>query len=173
MAGTDSFASRCKRAWRHWKTGAAAGRRAFPEPTLKAIEAAIGDGETRHRAEVRLIVEAALDMDAVFRDVGSRQRAIALFAEHGIWDTEENCGVLIYVNLAEHQVEIVADRNIGRRVGAAEWQAICAVMTGGFANGDFHASTLAAIAALNTLLSQHFPANGARPNQLPNQAIIV
>jgi uncharacterized membrane protein len=165
--------ARLKRAFRHLATTAASGRAAFPATTLKAIESAIAEGERLHRAEVRLIVEAAMDVDDAWRGVTCRQRALALFAEHGIWDTEENCGVLVYINLAEHQVDIVADRNIDRRVDAAQWQQICSLMTGGFATGAYHDSTLAAIAALNALLQQHFPADGDRPNQLPNDAIVL
>jgi uncharacterized membrane protein len=165
--------ARLKRVLRHLSTTAAAGRAAFPTPTLRAIEAAITEGERRHRGEVRLIIEAALDTDDAWRGITNRQRALALFAEHGIWDTEENCGVLVYVNLAERQVDIVADRNIDRRVDAAQWQAICGIMTTGFAAGNFHDSTLTAISALNALLQLHFPANGDRPNQLPNDAILL
>jgi uncharacterized membrane protein len=168
-----TFSARCKRALTHWMTTAAAGRRAFPEASLTQIEHKIGQGEQIHSAEVRLIVEVALDTGTIFNDVSNRQRALELFAEHRIWDTEENCGILIYINLAEHAVEIVADRNVGRRIEAREWQKICAIMTQGFANGKFHESTLAAIDALNALLHQHFPGTPAARNQLPDSAIML
>ncbi|MBJ7311834.1 TPM domain-containing protein [Rugamonas sp. CCM 8940] len=164
---------RCARAWRHLCSTTGAGRRAFPPATLAAIEAAIQAGERQHRAEIRLIVEAALPLAAAFDNVSNRARARQLFAQYGVWDTEENCGVLVYINLAEHAVDIVADRNVGRLVAAADWQAVCARLTEGFARGDFHASTLAALAQLNALLQRHFPADGPRPNQLPNDAIIL
>ena len=90
----------------HLRTTPAAGRRSFPPATLKAIEETIAAGETRHRAEVRLIVEPALDMQAVLSGVQARERARELFAHYRVWDTEENCGVLVYVNLADRQVEI-------------------------------------------------------------------
>ena len=169
----SSFGARCQRALKHLTSTAAAGRRAFPAPSLKEIQEAIAQGELVHSAEVRLIVEVAHGIDAVFNDIGNRERALALFAQYGIWDTEENCGVLIYVNLAEHAVEIVADRNVGRRIKATEWQAICQTMTQGFGVGAFHESTLVALNALNELLRQHFPSTGARPNQLSNDALIV
>ena len=82
-------------------------------------------------------------------------------------------GVLIYINLAEHQVDIVADRNAGRRVTPAQWQAVCRTMTAGFADGNFHDSTLQALAQLNDLLQSHFPADGTRGNQLPNEPILL
>ena len=168
-----TFAGRCKRAWRHLVTGARSGKRAFPPATLQAIEQAITQGEQRHRAEVRLIVEPGLDARAAFNNMSNRERARALFAQYGVWDTEENCGVLIYVNLAAREVDIVADRHVGRLVSEAEWQTICRTMTSGYAQGEYHASTLSALEQLNTLLARHYPAGGERPNQLPNDAVIL
>ncbi len=169
----NTFTGRLRRALRHLFTGASKGRQCFPPKTLEAIAATIAEGEKRHRAEVRLIVEPALGFDAALANVTNRERARALFAEYGVWDTEENCGVLIYVNLAAREVDIVADRNVGRLIADTEWQAICRKMTAGFAQGDFHASTLAALNQLADLLQRHFPADGSRPNQLSNEAVIL
>jgi uncharacterized membrane protein len=169
----DSFGQRFSRALRHWKTSAAHGRRAFPQETLAAIAAAITAGEQTHRSELRLIVEASMPFDAVWAGVTNRQRALALFAEHGVWDTEDNCGVLIYVNLAERKVDIVADRNVNRKIDAATWQSVCRTMTDGFARGQFHDSTIAAVAQVNELLRQHFPTGGARRNELPDNPIML
>jgi uncharacterized membrane protein len=90
-----------------------------------------------------------------------------------VWDTEDNCGVLIYINLAERAVDIVADRNINRRIDAATWQAVCATMTAGFARGQYRDSTIAAVAQVNALLREHFPASGARANELPDNPIMI
>ena len=169
----SSFSERMSRALRHWKTSAADGRRAFPQETLAAIAAAITAGEQTHRGELRLIVEASMPFDAIWDDVTTRQRALALFAEHGVWDTEDNCGVLIYVNLAEHKVEIVGDRNVNRKIDSATWQAVCRTMTEGFARGNFHDSSIAAVEQVNALLRQHFPANGDRANELSDQPILM
>lgn len=161
------------RLFRHLRTTTAAGKRAFPEKTLNAIEEAITEGERRHRAEVRVIVEPSLDLQEVLAGVSPRDRARELFAQYGVWDTEENCGVLVYVNLADHQVEIVADRGVGRIVAAADWQAVCRTMTQGFARGDYHNSTLAALAQLNALLQEHYPDDGSTRNQLANQPVML
>jgi uncharacterized membrane protein len=169
----SSISQRLSRALRHWKTSAADGRRAFPQETLSAVAGAIAAGEQTHRGEVRMIVEASIPFDAIWADVGIRQRALALFAEHGVWDTEDNCGVLIYVNLAERKVEIVADRNVNRKIDAATWQAVCRTRTDGFARGDFHDSSIAAVTQVSELLRQHFPANGARANELPDNPILM
>ena len=154
-------------------TTTAAGRRAFPEPTLKAIQAAIADGETQHRAEVRLIVEPGLAAAAVLNGHTARHRARELFSLYRVWDTEENCGVLIYINLAERKVEIIADRGVGRAVAAPDWQAVCQTMTQGFARGEFHDSTIAGLVQLNQVLTAHFPATGSRHNQLSDRPIML
>jgi len=168
-----SFTQRARRAWRHLRSSAAEARRAFPEATLDAVAHAIDAGERTHRGEVRLIVEKALPFEAAWEGVSNRQRAVCLFADYGVWDTEDNCGVLIYVNLAEHKVDIVADRGIDRRIDAATWQALCRTMTEGFRQGQFHDATLAAIGQVNALLREHFPASGERPNELPDRPVIL
>ena len=168
-----SFGQRCGRALKHWRGTPATARQAFPEATLKAIETAIADGETEHRAEVRLIVEAALTPGMAYQGVTNRERARELFVQYGVWDTEDNVGVLIYINLAEHQVDIVADRHVGRRITPEQWQAICRTMTAGFAQGNYHDSTVQALGELNSLLQHHFPATGERGNQLPNEPILI
>lgn len=161
------------RMMRHLFTTTAAGRRAFPPPTLTAIQAAIAEGEEQHRAEVRLIVEPALPVPAVLSGHASRQRARELFSLYRIWDTEENCGVLIYINLADRKVEIIADRGVGRAVAASDWQAVCHTMTRGFAQGEFHDSAIAGLTQLNRILATHFPANGSRSNQLSDRPIVL
>lgn len=168
-----SLGQRLKRAWRHARSSDGDAKRAFPETTLAAISEAITAGEQTHRGEVRLIVEKALPFDEAWDGVSNRQRALALFADYGVWDTEDNCGVLIYINLAEHKVDIVADRGIDRKIGKETWQAVCRTMTGGFRQGQFHDATLAAIEQVNALLREHFPANGARPNELPDKPLML
>ncbi|HEX7634392.1 MAG TPA: TPM domain-containing protein [Noviherbaspirillum sp.] len=158
---------------RHLCTTSGAGKRAFPASTLKAIERAITEGESQHRAEVRIIVEPALSAQAVLQHVSSRERARELFTHYRIWDTEENCGVLVYVNLADRKVEIVADRGAGLKVAANDWHAVCRTMTQGFAQGDFHDSMIAALSQLNGLLQKHYPNDGSDRNELTDKPIIL
>ncbi|WP_332848043.1 TPM domain-containing protein [Massilia sp. S19_KUP03_FR1] len=170
---SDNLKTNFKRVWRHVATTTAVAKRAFPPPTLDAITAAVMTGEQTHRGEIRLVVEKSLPLAAVWAGVSNRQRALAMFAECGVWDTADNCGVLIYVNLAERRVDIVADRGIDRCIDAATWQAVCNTMTAGFAQGNFHDSTLAAIARVNDLLRTHFPATDRRPNELPDRPAML
>ena len=167
------FVHKLKRCWRHLSTTTLSGKRAFPPASLHAIEATIEAGEKQHRAEVRWIVESSLPMQAVLAGVTSRQRAIDLFSIYRVWDTEENCGVLVYLNLADHKVEIIADRGINRLVSPADWHKICHDMSKGFAQGQFHDAGCAALAEINALLQSHFPAHGDRSNQLPNRPVTI
>lgn len=165
--------SRLKRLWRHWTSTTAHGRTLFPPSSLAALGAAIHAGEQTHRGELRLVVEAALPTELVWDGVSNRQRALALFAETGVWDTEDNCGVLLYVNLAERKVDIVADRGIERKIGDAAWRTVCDAMTSAYARGQFHEGTLAAVEQVNALLREHFPSAGARANELPDHPILL
>src|SRR4029453_2680224 len=118
-------ANKLHRFFRHLATDEGSVRRAFPEAALARIEALIGEGEKRHRGQGRFAVEASLPLARVLAGVTPRARAIDVFSLLRIWDTEENCGVLVYLLLADHDVEIVADRGIHGRVGTKTWSAVC------------------------------------------------
>lgn len=164
---------RLARLYRHLTISSRSGRALFPETVLQQIEDAIAGGETRHRAEIHMIIEPSLALSDVWNGIDARERARALFAEYRIWDTEENCGVLVYVNIADHQVEIVADRTVGRLIAAAEWQRVCDTMTRGFADGKYGDGVLRALDQLNALLEKHFPARGSGDNQLANRPLLL
>ncbi|OGB22642.1 MAG: hypothetical protein A3I66_12465 [Burkholderiales bacterium RIFCSPLOWO2_02_FULL_57_36] len=161
------------RIFRHLVTTSADARRIFPAATLDAIQKTIAAGETLHRAEVRLIIEPSLSIQTVLNGTSSRERALELFAIHGIWDTEENCGVLVYIELADHKVEIIADRAANRVIDEVEWREICQTMTAGFARKVYGESVIAAMEKLNVLLHARFPDDGSRPNQLSDQPIML
>lgn len=148
-------------------------RRAFPNATLDAIERAVHDGEQAHAGEIRFAIEAELDWPRLLRGQSPRERATEVFAALGVWDTESNGGVLIYVLMADHAVEIVADRGIGSRVPAAGWADICERMRRRYAAGDFEAGSLEGIAAVHALLTQHLPASGPRAGELPDRPEIL
>lgn len=170
MEHTDN---RLARRWRHFSTGTGATRRMFPQQTLDAVTQAIAAGEQTHRGELRFIVETALPGSAIWAGQTIRQRALALFAEHGVWDTADNCGVLVYVNVAERKVEIVADRAINARVAADEWQAICRAMTEGFKAGRFEQAALEAVQAVHALVRREFPATDGGANELPDAPLLI
>jgi uncharacterized membrane protein len=149
--------------------------RALPPEALGGIEAVIAAGETTHRGEIRLAVEAALPWSYLKRDAPARQRAAMVFAKLRVWDTEQNNGVLIYVELADRSIEIVADRGIARRVPRAEWDAVCSAMREHFRAGRFEQGTVEAVRSVGTLLALHFPLKeGERnPNELSNRPAVL
>lgn len=146
--------------------------RRFPTPTLDAIEGAVAASETRHRGEVRFAIEAALDLSTLWRDQTPRDRALEVFAELGVWDTKEKNGVLIYVLLAERDVEIVADRGL-ERVTAEEWEAVCAAIEQDFSAGRWREGALEGVAGVTQLLAREFPSDGANANEQPNRPHIL
>ncbi|MQR02485.1 TPM domain-containing protein [Glaciimonas soli] len=162
-----------QRLWRHLTTTRRDSRRLFPAATLQAIQAKIAEGEVTHRAEVRVIIESSMDTQAILNNMTSRHRANELFSRYRVWDTEENIGVLVYVNLADHKVEIVADRAVGRAIHKKEWQAICHTMTKEFINGSYRDSTLLALEQLNGLLTQHFPDQEGKYNEISDKPIML
>jgi uncharacterized membrane protein len=151
-----------------WRT-----RRTFPARSRRAIEDAVAASEVRHAGELRFVIEGALDIGQLLRGVTARQRAVELFSELRVWDTEANSGVLIYVQLADRQVEILADRGIHRRVGDAPWQAICRAMEAEFRAGRFEAGALAGVRAIGDILTREFPAGGDNPDELANAPELV
>ena len=146
--------------------------RAFPKAALRRIEQAIAASERSHCGELRLVIEANLPLAGLLRDQSSRQRAVELFGELGVWDTEHNCGVLIYLQLLDRRVEIVADREIHRRVGDAFWSTVCRRLEDSFRDGQYEAGTLRALGEITAALAEHFPATGDNPDELPNAPLI-
>jgi uncharacterized membrane protein len=148
-------------------------REVFPKPAMTRIEEAIGAAERRHSGQIRFAVEAALHPAALLRGVSARERAIEVFSALRVWDTEGNNGVLIYLLLADRDVEIVADRAIAAKVSAADWQAICWEMENQFKRRDFERALVAGVGAVAALLAQHFPP-GERPvDELPNAPVEI
>ena len=163
-----------QRLWTHACTGQLALRRSFPPATLAAIETAIRDCESRHAGEIRFAVEPALRLSAVWREQGPRQRALAAFAELGVWDTAHNNGVLIYVLLADQAVEIVADRGVSsQRVPVAEWEAVCRLMESHYRSGAFREGSVAGIEAVADVLSRYPPAFPDAGNELPDAPVLL
>ncbi len=163
-----------KRFLRHFATDHISARRAFPKAALARIEAMIADGERRHRGQLRFAVEPALPLTRVLRGVTPRERALEAFGLLRIWDTDENCGVLVYLMLADRDVEIVADRGIHGHVGAAAWEAICRKMEAEFRAGRYVEGVETGLADINALLAQHYPRDGsARANELPDRPVVL
>ncbi|MGH8765727.1 MAG: TPM domain-containing protein [Burkholderiales bacterium] len=147
--------------------------RAFPRAALARIEAAIRESERSHAGELRFAVEAGLHFTAVFRGVSPRRRAREVFAQLGVWDTEHNSGVLIYVQLVDAAIEIVADRGISAKVEQVAWDAACRRMKVAFRARRFEQGVLDGIGEITALLRRHFPARGVNPDELPDRPVVL
>ena len=147
-------------------------RRALGPAALDRIEQRIAASEKHHSGEIRVCVEAGLPLSYLRRNASARERAIALFGKLRVWDTEANNGVLIYLLLAEHAIEIVADRGLARQVPQAHWDTLVGGMREAFRGGRFEAGLEQAVDAVDAMLVRHFPlAEGQQnPNELPDRA---
>lgn len=148
-------------------------KRAFPPATLDAIEAAIRASETAHSGEIRFAIENSLAPGQAWRGISGRERAIEVFSNLRVWDTEHNSGVLIYLLLADHDIEIVADRGIAAKVAPADWEAVARAMEAAFRQGDFERGALEGIAQIDAILTAHFPPSGHNPDELANRPAIL
>jgi uncharacterized membrane protein len=149
-------------------------RRLFTQATLDAIEQAIGHAEKAHAGEIRFAIETSLPLLDVWQNVSPRTHAQAVFAQLGVWNTEYNNGVLIYLQLADHDVEIIADRGLASRVTSAEWEAVCRLMEEHFRAGRFREGSVAGVEAVGSLLARHFPAQAGRSsNELPDRPALL
>lgn len=149
-------------------------RRAIPPAMVERLAQHVAESERQHTGEVRIYVEAGLPFSYLWRDAPPRERAIALFGKLGVWDTEQNNGVLIYLLLAEHAIEVVADRGLSRHVGPQQWQEVVAHMRDAFHAGRYEQGLQQAIDEVTALLVRHFPASAGapNPNELPDHPVL-
>jgi len=167
--------SRWRRLLRHRWWDETDTRRALDASALQRIEQRIARSEQSHGGEIRVCVEAGLPLSYLWRRATARERAVTMFGKLRVWDTEHNSGVLIYLLLADHAIEIVADRGIARHVPPGHWNGIVAAMRQEFRAGRFEAGLMQAIDAVEALMLQHFAsaAGEANPNELPNRPHIA
>lgn len=157
---------------RHWLARFQV-HKAFPQETLDKIQAAIAAGEQDHLGEVCFAIEGGLPWFEALTFTSARDRAEAAFARLRVWNTQGNTGVLIYILLAEHAIEIIADRGIAAKVAPEQWRAICAALEQACRDDNHAQGTMAAIAAIHALLTEHFPASGrSNVDELPNRPVI-
>jgi uncharacterized membrane protein len=140
---------------------------------MARIEKAIGESEHQHSGQVRFVVEAGLHPALLLSGVAPRERALDVFSSMRVWDTEQNNGVLIYLLMADHDVEIVADRGLSRRVTADVWEQICHEMEQRFAVGEFEAGVLHGVQRISAVMQQHFPADEHQKNELPDTPVVI
>ena len=161
------------RTFRHLCSTRRATRRRFTPEALRRIEAAIAAVEGSHAGEIRFAIETAFDLPDLWYGTTPRERAVTVFGHLGVWDTAGNNGVLIYVLMADRDVEIVADRAIAARVSREEWESVCREMEAHFKEGRFAEGSEAGIAAVGRLLARHFPGQGGDRNEQPDRPVML
>ena len=162
-----------KRWFRHVFMPPWAWRRAFPQAALDAIEAALRESETRHSGEIRFAIENSLPASWVWRGMTGRHRALQVFSFLRVWDTEHNSGVLVYLLVADHDIEIIADRGIAARVDASAWEGVAQMMEAAFRQGEFARGVLEGIRQISAMLEAHIPPGKRNPDELPDRPVIV
>ena len=163
------------RFWRHRWIDEAAVRRVLPPDVLAQLRRRVAASEQRHTGQVRLCIEAGLPASYLWRDAPARERALMLFGKLRVWDTEHNNGVLVYLLLADHSIEIVADRGIDRHVDAEDWRAMTQSMGAAFQAGRFEDGLTQALEEVSALLVAHFPRAEGEPvcNELPDAPVVL
>ena len=174
---TSSFAGLPSALWRlvrhRWSESQS--RRALPGGTLERLGLRVAASELQHTGQIRIVAEASLPWSYLRRHASARERAIMLFSKYRVWDTEHNNGVLIYLLMPEHAIEIVADRGLARRVAADEWREVIAQMSSSFRQSQYEEGLAGAVEAVSARLADHFPRTpGAAgyPNELPDAPVV-
>ena len=162
-----------KRIFRHLLTPGWFARRAFTRPVLLRIEAAIRESEKSHDGELRFAIEAGQHLAPLLAGITPRQRAREVFGQLHVWDTEHNSGVLIYLQLVDRRIEILADRGINAKVEQATWDGICRRMESAYRAGAFEAGTVEGISEITQLLARHFPPGDVNENELPDRPVVL
>ena len=162
-----------KRIFRHLFTPDWVVHRSFPRPVMLRIEQAISESERTHNGELRFAVEASLPLAPLLEGITPRQRAREVFGQLGVWDTASNSGVLIYLQLVDRDIEILADRGISAKVDQATWDGICHRMETAFREGRFESGTVEGIREITALLARHFPPGAANANELPDRPVVL
>lgn len=163
-----------KRILKHLNIGPRDVRRAFPRTALQKITEAIRIGELQHTGQVRFMVEDALGLLTLFKNTSARERALEVFSRLRIWDTEHNNGVLIYLLLADKDVEIIVDRGASSRIPEKTWQDICQKIEVSFSQGFFIEGVLEGIETTNQVLTAYFPRTSSQViNDLPDQPVVL
>jgi uncharacterized membrane protein len=161
------------RALRHLFASQLGTRRWFSREVTEAIELAIAKAELRTSGEIRFAVETDLELWELRAGKPPRERALEVFGELRVWDSELSNGVLIYVLMADRDVEIVADRGAAACIRGEDWESACKAMEERFRAGRFQEGAVAGVAAVGALLERHFPARAVERNEQPNQPSLL
>lgn len=173
-----SLFMRLKRILQHSWLSESATQRSLPPDLVERLRQRVTASEQRHSGEIRIYVETSLPLSYLWRDASTpeltRQRALSEFGKLRVWDTANNNGVLIYLLLAEHAIEVVADRGLNTLMAPQDWQAMVLRMRAAFQQNQYEEGLTQALAEISALLVQHFPLHEGEtsPNELSDAPIV-
>ena len=140
---------------------------------LMGLADANAAAEKGHGGEIRLVIERAMPPVLAWKQ-RVRERAEDLFAHLRVWDTELRSGVLIYLNLAEKRLEIVADRGIDAVVEQNTWQRLCDKAISDIRAGQQQVALETLLANVGDLLREHFGMpDDPYGDELPNRIVLL
>ncbi|AUZ04670.1 MULTISPECIES: TPM domain-containing protein [Vitreoscilla] len=166
--------NRFQRLWRHATASHKKWQQQFPKSLLTRIETLIAASEPKHLGQIRVVIENNMPLSDVWANVSPRERAWQCFGELGVWDTEYNTGVLLYIGWSDRALEIVADRGIARQVDEQVWQKICQQLSQAFVAQQFETGTETALQQLTDVLQAHIPRDGSHiaDNELSDEVVV-
>lgn len=142
------------------------------EDALNQLEAATIAGEKGHGGEIRLVIERSLPINALQEDL--QARAERHFATLGLWNTQERSAVLIYLNLAEKHLVLVADTGINAVIGDEVWTALCRKTTENIRDGEPLDALIALIDNVAALLRRYYgKPDDPHGDELPNRPVVI
>lgn len=159
------------RLYRNIFMGPLEARRLFTDQVMRELQGTIEESERKHAAELQLVIDGGLSLPELLSPLSSRQKAIELFSHLRVWDTEANNGVLLYLLVAEHSIEIVADRGITSKIRDGAWEKICDDMVASFKKGKYQQGVQVGIEEITAVLAEHFPPGDDRRNELHDAPI--
>ena len=148
-------------------------KRFFNRQDQTVIAQAVTEAEHGHVGEIQVVIEGHIPANqAYFQNVQARARQ--LFAELGVWDTEYNSGVLLYINLCERAVEIVIDRGINQATAQEDWTEICDLITTDLQQQKYREAVVQGLFNIGEILNQYY-ANYAedKENEISNTPLIL
>lgn len=169
---------------RHRWYDASDARRAVPPQVAERLRHRVAASEQHHTGQIRLCIEGGLPTSYLWRHLRDRvampqivrERARMMFSKLGVWDTEQNNGVLIYLLLAERAIELVADRGVTWVEPASAWQDAVARLGKALKANHFEDGLTQALEEVSAVLVRHFPQTDApaegRVNELPDEPVL-
>lgn len=150
-----------------------ASKRYFSKQDQMVIAEAVKQAEQGHVGEIQVVIEGHIPSNQAYHQ-DTRLRAQQLFAELGVWDTEKNSGILLYLNLCEQKVEIVIDRGIRNATEQSVWQNICDQMILELKAKRHRNAVVDGVISIGKVLNLYYKKVDLQDqNELPNTPIIL